>query len=180
MIRDESLEEIANLVKQRNQVDTEISKIIQRPAKEGHIGEFIASRIFDIALHNDATKKGSDGIFNAGPLRGKSVNVKLYGKYEGILDLNMTDDPPDYYLILAGPKSSAESSRGKSRPILIQHVFLFETKTLHDTLKRRGVAMGIATSVRKDDWHEAEIYPIQNSRTLILSDEQRRLLSLFS
>jgi hypothetical protein len=46
----DNLKELANLIEKRNEIDRKIADIIQRPAIPGHIGEFIASRVFDIQL----------------------------------------------------------------------------------------------------------------------------------
>ena len=49
------LEELAKLLSKRNKVDSRISDIIMRPAITGHIGEYIASKLFDIKLEKSAT-----------------------------------------------------------------------------------------------------------------------------
>lgn len=115
MIERDHLQRLASLVKQRNAVDREIAQILGRPALPGHFGEFVASVIFGIALTDSASQKGIDGHFTDGPLAGRSVNVKFYTKNDGLLDVN-ADSPPDFYLVLAGPRTPAESSRGKTRP----------------------------------------------------------------
>jgi hypothetical protein len=99
------LENLSELIKKRNTIEREISRIIQRPAFSGHLGEYIASKIFDIDLNASATQKGHDGIFKSGMLQGKSVNVKLYSKRESLLDISL-DSAPDYYLVLSGSKYS--------------------------------------------------------------------------
>jgi hypothetical protein len=38
------------------------------------------ARVFNIRLEDAANTPGLDGYFTAGPLAGKSVNIKLYGK----------------------------------------------------------------------------------------------------
>jgi len=87
------------------------------------------------------------------------------------------DDLPDYYLVLAGPKSPAISSRGQTRPWLISFVFLFQSGELISKLS--GVKIGIATSVKSKYWDEAEIYPIQYNTQLIITPEKRELLAFF-
>ena len=72
------LERLANLIKARNSVDLRIAGLIGRPATLGHVGEFIASKVFHIVLVESASQKGIDGYFADGPLSGCSVNVKWY------------------------------------------------------------------------------------------------------
>lgn len=173
-----TLEQLSRLLKKRNEIDLEISRIIERPGLPSHIGEFIASRIFGIRLETSASAKGMDGIFSEGPLRGRSVNVKLYGKQEGILDIE-THSLADYYLVLTGPKSLPISSRGATRPLVINYVYLFEMKTLVKSLTKRNLKFSVATSVAKEYWDQAEIYPDQNNNELVLTEEQLRQLRLF-
>ena len=174
----EKLEILANLLPARNQIDAPISQIIGYPAEKGHIGEFIASSIFEIDLNASAVHKGHDGVFNSGQLAGKSVNVKLYGKREGLLDLN-AKFPPDYYLVLTGPKASAESSKGSHRALRITSAFLFDAKTMHEVLKQNGVKIGTASSVKQNFWEAAEIFPNQTNKELIVTSEQANLLAKF-
>jgi hypothetical protein len=186
----DDLTQLAKIMSQRNELDRQIAAIISRPAEKGHIGEYIASRILNIALNPSATHKGIDGHFTDGALKGRTVNIKLYGKHEGILDMpkDAADKPshlPDYYLILTGPNGVAMSSRNTHRPSVIHSVFLFETYSLIDGLmqraKTRGKDMkfGVAASVPQEFWKTAEIYPTQQNTALLLTEEQRKLLALF-
>lgn len=170
---------LADLIRQRNQLEQEITTLIQRPAQIGHLGEYIAARIFDIMLESSAAHKGFDGRFTAGTLQGRTVNIKWYARCEGLLDIN-SRDIPDYFLVLAGPKTPAESSRGKTRPWLIDYVYLFDVPQLVRQLQGGGVRIGNATSVRQHIWNEAELYPHQLNALTILSDAQRSMLKLFS
>jgi hypothetical protein len=173
----DELKQLADLIKERNQIHTRISSIIGRPATMGHLGEFIASRIFDVHFEESATAKGIDGHFTAGPLSGKSVDIKWYGKQEGLLAIN-PEAIPDFYLVLTGPKSPAISSRGQDRPWRIKHVYLFYGLKLVDTLSARSIVFSVATSVRQDLWSEAEIYPSHNE-LFVLTDDQRKMLEIF-
>lgn len=172
-----SLERLAELLKERNRVSSEIASLIGRPALNSHLGEYIASKIFDIELYESATHKGADGRFRSGPLRGKTVNVKLYGKKEGLLDISHA--PADYYLVLTGPDSPPVSSRGGDRPLVIDQAFIFNMGNLLTELRVRGVKIGIATSITKSSWEAAMIYPRPRSKECILSPEQAKLLELF-
>lgn len=117
----DQLSETARLLHERNRIDARIAEIIGRPMTSGHLGEWIASEVFGIELEHSASAKSLDGRFRAGPLHGKTVNVKWYLKREGILD--MTDaDTLDYYLVMTGPSSAAASSAGSTRPWCIENV----------------------------------------------------------
>jgi len=174
----ENLEKLAKLIKQKNLSDSEIARIISRPAERGHAGEYIAAHIFDIELQPSASSKGIDGHFNSGNLKGRSVNIKWYGKLEGLLDIT-PEYLPDYYLVMTGPRASAGSSHGMTSPWLISYVFIFDAAVLFGELKRQGTKIGIATSVKRHIWEMAEIYPEWKSDLLTLSDRQRQLLALF-
>lgn len=175
---DDHLRRLAELIKRRNDVEIEITALIDRPAQLGHLGEYIASQIFAIALQQSAVAKGIDGCFTKGVLAGRSVNIKWYGKQEGVLDIT-PGSLPDYYLVLTGPKGAAVSSRGKTRPWLIRFVYLFDAPALVNTLSFYNLRIGIAASVRQQLWKEAEIYPLQRNPQLLLSEYQRMLLALF-
>lgn len=174
----EKLAELASLLHERNLLERKITAIINRPASIGHLGEYIASVIFQIDLEKSAVQKSIDGRFNRGLLAGRTVNVKWYGKQEGLLDLT-PNALPDYYLVLTGPKSIAMSSRGQTRSWVIEHVYLFDALALVEEIKITGVLRGAATSVKQQLWVKAEIYPLQTNPVLELSSEQRNALALF-
>jgi hypothetical protein len=142
------LEELSRLLAEMNSVGNRISEITNRPATIGHTGKYIASRVFDIELESSAAAKGYDGVFMSGRLAGSTVNIKWYGKLEFMLDIN-PEAVPDYYLVMSGPKSQPQSSRGSIRPWVINIVFLFHGPELLADLKARGVKIGTATSVQK-------------------------------
>jgi hypothetical protein len=172
----DDLKLLAALIKQRSLVDAEITATIGRPAHLGHLGEFIASRVFQISVLPSAAAKGYDGYFTQGPLKGRSVNIRWYARREGLLDL----DPSglaDCYLVLAGPRGPAPT--GDAPPWLIRSVHLFDASELAARLAARGVTMGIATSVTEAEWDRAEVYPDAVNPLLPLSDDQRRMLALF-
>lgn len=175
---DDQLARLAELVRRRNALECEITEIIARPASIGHIGEYIASRIFHITLEESASRKGIDGHFNDGPVSGRSVNIKWYAMRDGLLDIT-PEFLPHYYLALVGPRSQAMNSRGRTRPWLIESVHLFNAGTLVTELHSRSVKLGIACSVAKSFWEQAELYPSQKCAELPLSPEQRQQLGLF-
>lgn len=174
----ENLDKLANLINQRNLIDTQISKIIQRPATQGHIGEFIASKIFEIKLAPTANHKAIDGWFLTGALAQKTVNVKFYGKQDGLLAIQ-DGNQPDYFLVLTGPIIPAGSSKGTIRSCVIDYVYLFDGHGLAEHLQNNGKKFGVAASVGKKYWEEAEIYPKQKNRILLVSEKQKQMISLF-
>jgi Resolvase, N terminal domain len=125
-----------------------------------------------------ANAAGYDGHFTAGALAGRTVNVKTYGKREGLLDMK-SSSPLDYYLVFTGPKAAAASSRGTLRPFCIDAVYLFDAHRLRIDLGERGIKFSEATSVRAVHWDEAEIYPRPNNPLLVVSDAQQRQLAMF-
>jgi hypothetical protein len=175
----DGLQELADLIRQRNAISKEITRIIGRPGLIGHLGEFIAATVFNIALETSAVNRGFDGRFKSGPLLGKSVNIKWYGKQEGLLDIR-SDAVPDFYLVLTGPRTKVLHSRGDDRPWFIDSVFLFEAIPLVERLRARQVKLGVATSVRTEFWKLAEVFPSARNNSLPLSSEQCAMLSLFS
>lgn len=177
-VSSDDLKLLAASIQRRNEADAAIARIIGRPAEKGHIGEFIASRIFGIELSESAVQKGEDGHSRRGPLQGKSVNIKFYGKQEGSLDVR-PNALPDYFLVLTGAKSAAASSRGLTRPLVIEAVYLFDATELVRILSGRPVKFSVATSVAQAYWQDAELYPAARYSLLSITGEQRRLLGLF-
>lgn len=167
------IHELAVLIHEHNRITAQIAALLERPAERGHIGEYIAEAVFDVPRPKAANQRGIDGHFRSGPLSGRSVNVKWYGRREGILDM-ARNDPPDYYLVLTGSTSAAGSSRGATRPLVIENIYLFEGQAL----AAAEVKAGTAASVRQHLWEAAEIYPAHNP-AFALTEEQRGLLELF-
>jgi len=171
------LHRLADLLQQRNEIDAEIAHIINRPALPSHLGEYIASKLFDIRLQESASDKGIDGVFQTGPLRGRTVNIKYYGKREG-LDIS-PGDLADYYLVLTGPKAPATSSRGGIRPFVISNIHIFEMRQLLNELRVRGVKIGTATSVTNNLWDATEIYPNHRNASLSITEIEKTILQHF-
>jgi len=171
--------QLAELIRERNEVSARITRLIGRPALAGHVGEWIASRVFDIELQESAIAMGFDGTFRSGPLIHRSVNIKFYAKHERLLDIR-EDALPEYFLVLAGPRRRTISSRGEVRPWLVDSVFLFDSASLLNQLRRRRIGIGLATSVVDHLWNSAEIYPTASNAALLLDESQRRQLRQFS
>ncbi len=172
---DDQLRNITAWLRERNDIDARIAEIIGRPMTSGHLGEWIAARVFDVTLEHLATAEAIDGRFASGPLAGKSVNVKWYLKREGLLDMTRSDRL-DYYLVLAGPVAPAIHSRGTVRPWVVKSVHLFDARQLLADLEARGVKVGVASSVRAAQWEAAEIYPRQQNPALVVTPDQAALL----
>ena len=172
------LQQLAALVATRNDIGARITKLTGRPSQIGHLGEFIAAEIFGISLEQSAANKGFDGRFRTGPFAGRTVDVKWYAKREGGVDLRL-DSLPDFDLVLVGPAGVASSSRGDDRPWLLEGVHLFDANALVGALRARGLKVGIATSVARPHWDQAEIYPVPRNNMLTLSAGQRQALKLF-
>jgi hypothetical protein len=174
----DEVERIAELLRARNAVDTLIADVTNRPVTSGHLGEWLAFRIFGLTPAVHAAVAGLDGTFSGGPFDGRTVNVKWYLKRDGLLDI--TDTAPDYYLVMTGPMAPAVTSKGTTRPWCIDEVFLFETERLMAELRDRGVAVGPATSLRAVQWAAAQVYPDANNPALALDERQQGLLRLFA
>lgn len=173
------LVELARLLHRRNEVDARIAALIGRPALPGHLGEWIASKVFGIELEASAVAKAIDGHFTTGLLAGSTVNIKFYGKREGMLDTT-EDEALDYYLVLSGPRSTTGTSTLGTRPFCIAAVYLFSATALKADRAARGIKGGTAFSVRTALWDAAEVYPNAANPLLQVTEEQASMLRLFS
>jgi hypothetical protein len=95
----------------------------------GHLGKWIAARIFGIALEPSATATAIDGRFTSGVLRDRTVNVRWYLKREGLLDVTPSDALDDYLvLVMTGPAAPPAHSRDGVRPRCRTSVYLFDAR----------------------------------------------------
>ena len=175
----DELASLAEMLRKRDEIDRSIAALIGRPAERGHLGEYIASRLFGIRLAESATHPALDGWFVGGALDGSSVNIKWYGADEGILDLR-EPGTVDYYLVITGPRRGPGSSRRTTRPFVIDQVFIFRSDDMHAALAARGIKIGTATSVVRRLWDAAKIYPDAHSPLLTLSKATCRQLAAFA
>ncbi|NPV08443.1 MAG: hypothetical protein HPY83_10860 [Anaerolineae bacterium] len=175
----EDLERLAEVIRARNAIETEIAAITGRPAQLGHVGEYMAPRVFGIDLVESASQRSIDGYFRQGPLAGSSVDVKSSTKQDGLLNLS-TSAEPDFYLVLTGSRQAPGPSRGQTRPWTIESVYLFEARELIAALRELGVGLGIATGVRRHLWQRAEPCPVQRNLRPPLSEQQRQFLRRFA
>lgn len=167
---------LASLIKSRNTIDSKLATLVGRSAQVNNVGEYIASAIFNIALEEEGRRSGYDGRFTTGPLAGQTVDVQWHPRRDGQFNIRQ-EALPDYYLILTGP---ATNSPNNANPWLIESIFLFNSHELLNALRERGVQIGSSTSVTGPLWERAEIYPTPRNQRLILSEEERKLLILFS
>jgi hypothetical protein len=129
MPRMHSFAELSGLIGNRDAIDDRLGGILGRLATVGDIGEWIASKVFDIELPAAANNTAFDGYFTTGALSGTTVNIKTYMQQDFTLDVT-DSDALDYYLVFTGPKSKLGSSRGTLRPFRIESVYLFKSEDL--------------------------------------------------
>lgn len=173
----EQAKAVAELLHERNAIDAAIAGIIDRPVTATHLGRWIAAQIFDIQLADSATSPIA-GRFRSGPLQGSTVSIRWYMKHEGLLD-SSASPAFDYYLVLTGPPSPPVSSRGTMRPWCIEMVFLFNARQLRDEQIARGARLGTASSVTRQQWNAAEVFPSPGNRLLPVTPQQAGMLRLF-
>jgi hypothetical protein len=175
----DSLARAAALLRERNAIDVELARLIHRPMTSGHLGEWIAAQVFGIELEASAVAAGLDGRFCSGRLQDRTVNIKWYLKREGLLDTTEST-ALDYYLVFTGPPSPAVSSLNTTRPWCIEAVYLFDAQQLRSEQMARGVKRGVASSVIRQQWEAAEIYPLATNLLLTVTPQQAEQLKLFA
>lgn len=173
-----NLPRLAELLRSRNTVEGNIANLLGCEVDLGNLGERIAATIFGIRLIPATSNNGFVGIFTNPALTGKTVDVRWYPRRDSSMNIHI-DPAPDYTLVLAGPKIEPNEARALVNPWVITSVYLFPMQELLTTLRSRGVRVGTRVSVNSQLWEQAEIFPRQHNRTLILDDEQRQLLHLF-
>jgi hypothetical protein len=174
----DSLARAAALLHERNAIDAELAGVIDRPVTSGHLGEPIAAQIFNIELEASAAAAGIDGRLRSGALRGRTVNIKWYLKREGVLDTTELA-ALDYYRCLPGRRRRQRRrvvppGPGASRPCSCL------TQQLRFEQIGRGVKLSVASSVIKQQWAAAEIYPMATNPQLTVTSQQAELLMLFA
>jgi hypothetical protein len=170
----DSVTAVARLLRERNEIDGEITRIINRPAVAGHLGEWLASQLFDIDLEPPDSAEAFDGRFASGPLATRTVNIEWISKRDE--DLVLTSSRPvDFHLVFTGPKALALTIRGIARPVKINGCYLFEARGR----EARQATRGAASSLLAEQWDAAEIFPGGNNPLLAIGPEARGLLALF-
>lgn len=173
-----NLARLAELLRARNTVESNIANLLSSSVSLGTVGERIAAQIFGITLIPSAQHSEFAGIFANQPFAGKTVDVQWYPRREGFLNIHSAP-APDYILVLAGPRQESSTVRALVNPWLISSVHLFHTQELLLALRERGVQIGSHTSVINQLWERSEIFPTARSHLLQLGAEQRQLLQLF-
>jgi hypothetical protein len=171
-----STNELADLLRHRDELDHQIGHIVGHCARPGDVGRIIAAHVFDIRLAESATVPGHHGWFRSGPLGGRTVNIKTYGDARAGIDIGL--HPCDTILVLSGPRrQTSVQHRGWG----VSAAYLFETDRLLATLRNRGVKLGVATCLRKADLDAVQVFPFVGPQAPItLSDRQKALLSFFA
>lgn len=172
------LSRLAELLRAHNTVESNIANLLECEVDLGSVGGQIAATIFGIRLIPTSSPNGLVGIFTNQALMGKTVDVRWYPRREGFLSIH-TDPAPDYTLVLAGPKLDPNEARALVNPWIITSVYLFRMPDLLNALRARGVRVGPRVSINSHLWEQNEIFPVQHSSTLVLTDEQRDMLKLF-
>ncbi len=173
-----NLPRLADLLRARNTVESNVANLLERPMTLGAVGDYIAAEIFGITLVQSTSHTEFAGIFSDPELAGKTVDIQWYPRREGNIHVH-TEPVPDYYLILAGPKPEASTAHSLTSPWLIHSVHLFKSQDLLIALRERGVQIGTRTSVITQLWERAEIYPEAHNHELHLTEEQCQFLKLF-
>lgn len=173
-----NLSRLAELLRARNTVESNIANLLGGAVNLNTVGEYIAANVFEIRLLPSAQHHEFAGIFAGGPLAGGTVDVQWYPRREGSMYVH-SNPTPDYYLVLAGPKQESSTARAHVSPWIITSVHLFVGSRLLTALRERKVQLGAHTSVITQLWEQAEIFPRPHSPLLTLTDEQRQFLQLF-
>jgi hypothetical protein len=173
-----NLARLAELLRARNTVESNIANLLKSSVSLGSVGEYIAAQIFAINLTTSALHNQFAGTFANQPGAGKTVDVQWCPRREGFLNIH-SEPAPDYLLVLAGPRPESSTTRALVNPWLISSVHLFHSQELLSALRERGVQIGSHTSVITQLWERAEIFPIPRNSLLALTEEQRQLLKLF-
>lgn len=174
-----NLPRLAELLRARNTIESNIANLLGSSGNLGAVGEYIAATIFGITLISSTHHSEIAGIFANPPLTGKTVDIQWYPRREGFLSVH-SGPAPDYYLVLSGPRQESSTARALVNPWLITSVYLFDAHELLAALRERGVQIGSHTSVINQLWERTEIFPVQRNSALVLTDEQRAQIKLFS
>jgi hypothetical protein len=99
------------------------------------------------------------GRFRSKPLAGKTVNVKWYLKQESVLDMTNSHDL-QYYLV------TAASAKEKTRPWLIEFVYLFDARRLLDELRLSKAKIGPPRACERNSGVQRRSIPTRRPQPL--------------
>jgi hypothetical protein len=174
----ETVAAVAKLLRQRNEMDGEITRIINRPVVGGHLAAWLANELFDIDLEPAGSARALDGRFTSGALANKTVNIQWISERNGHLD-STASGQPDFCLVFTGPKALALTREGVVRALRIDACYLFDARLLRARQVASGANGGKASSVLAAEWEAAEIFPRHHNPLLRVDSEAARLLGLF-
>jgi hypothetical protein len=174
----ESVTAVARLVRERDVIDGEITRIINRPAVAGHLGEWLASELFDIDLEPPGSAEAFDGRFASGPLATGTVNIEWISRRDEQLDPD-SSRAIDFHLVFTGTRALALTTKGLVRPVRINACYLFDARELEARQAARGATSCAAAGLRAEEWNAAEIFPDRNNPLLTIGPEAHGLLALF-
>lgn len=172
------LRQMAGLLRARNAIDDVIATITDRPVNPGHLGEWIAARIFPSNSSSRPLPGPSTAAFDRS-CRGRGGEREVVRQARGCAG----HDGAFVSRLLPRADRSALGRTHLTRyhPPTHDRVGLpFPAAKLAETIRDTGLKLGIATSVRNALWDAAEVYPEQCNPELPLSPQQRHLLALFS
>jgi len=120
----DNIKQLVHLIRERNEINTKILKIVGLPILIEYIDEYIMSFIFKIHITNSPSKYGlygyfiedfTDNLFKGeykgkmeGDYKGKTVNIKWYTERPDKIE-NNPDYLPDFHLAIIGTSSKCYS-----------------------------------------------------------------------
>ncbi len=173
------INQLAEALGALNEIHRTISQLLGRSATSGNICEVIASEILYIQLEKRANHPVFDGTFTRGPLQDKTVNVKWRNEVVKTINMKDSNEQPDYFLSLVGPRKS-HAKETPYHPFAIEEVCLFETIPLIAFLKKERIKIRHQTRVPAPVWEKARIYPSQEGSPLPLTRTQENLFDIFA
>lgn len=170
------LNRLASLIAQRNQMETEVSKLVGHPLVREHLGAYVAAEVFDIEPQAGEGESLWTGRFREGPLAGRTVAVQWIPRWDGTLSLD-EGTPAEHLLVLAGPESLLRRDPGS--PWVIESVYRFHLPSLRGRMRDLRHPMGPRTHVPREDWEAARLHP-QAPGERRLTEAQGAALALFA
>jgi hypothetical protein len=174
---DELISLVASLVRERNAIDAKLAQIMHRPMASGHLGEWLASQIFDIELEKSAVTRGWDGRFRSGPLHDRTVNIKWYSNVRA---LSTRSSPQRWTATWYWPARHPRRSLHEAAPAPGTSTPCTCSAHLNSTPSSSPAVSSSASppACAHKQWTNAEIYPSTNP-LLPMTPRQVELLGQF-